>query len=72
MKLLIPIEPSMIGSKLIALYIDRQPVLDYEEEIHGEKERKMVLNVKGLYTKGTHTLELLMDKGSYRKYMFEI
>ncbi|QKR00377.1 hypothetical protein GWK48_08325 [Metallosphaera tengchongensis] len=72
MKLIIPMERDMYGLKLIAINVDREPVMDFRDEVIGDKEKRLMIELKGPYKGGEHTLELLLEKGVYRKYTFKV
>ncbi|MCG3108493.1 hypothetical protein L3N51_00774 [Metallosphaera sp. J1] len=72
MKLVINMDSDMLNTKLIALNVDGKPIMDFQHKVYGDKDRKMILEIGGLYTKGEHTLELLLEKGLYKKYKFTL
>ncbi|AKV73826.1 MULTISPECIES: hypothetical protein [Metallosphaera] len=70
MKLVVNMDPDMLNSKLIALNVDGKPIMDFQHTVYGEKDKKIILEIGGLYSKGEHTLELLLEKGLYKRYKF--
>ncbi|AWR98892.1 hypothetical protein [Metallosphaera hakonensis] len=72
MKIVVPVDPDIVNSKLVALNIDNQPVMDFKGEVYGSSEKKLVLEVGGLYGRGMHVMELLTEKGVYKRYAFSL
>lgn len=46
--------------------------MDFKGEVYGSSEKKLVLEVGGLYGRGMHVMELLTEKGVYKRYAFSL
>lgn len=69
MRLVIPLEQEMRNRKIVAVNVDRQPVMEFKDEPRGSS---LVLELSWQISKGRHALELLLEGGVYKKFSFEI
>ncbi|MFP3204680.1 MAG: hypothetical protein RXS23_04505 [Metallosphaera yellowstonensis] len=69
MKLVISAESEIKNGSILAVNIDRQPVMEYRSEIRGSS---LILDLGWQVSKGKHVIELLLEKGIYKKFSFEI
>lgn len=69
MKLVIPAESEIKNGSILAVNIDRQPVMEYRSEIRGSS---LILDLGWQVSKRKHVIELLLEKGIYKKFSFEI